>query len=335
MKNGLFILFILCISSLIAVAQKPLDESEKINREKASSKSLNSPKNDSDVEFKDFSMDEFDKTPLKDFSKYLNNGDKAENLDLEKNLTKKKSDKKPKPKEKEIVHKYEVSVNVTTESLSNNFGIWKTGSLFVKRKSEDGKILWGEYRVSQRRTNPIDREIVAGIYQPLKKGFAFTVETSYSDTNSFVAKHTIRAEGERVFKGGWVGHIGYWYKKYRPINVKVLYGEVEKYWGNNRLAYKLNFNNVSNTGTSPSNTITYNRYYGERINTFGIRLGFGREEEFVEPNLGILKTHTIGVTGSFKHWITKNIGIAVDATLHKQGDFYYRRGLNLGARYRF
>lgn len=339
MKKSICILFILCINSYLVFAQSPKVGSAKPITNKSlieNNKFLNkqSIKDKEVVEFQDFSKDDLEKKPERDFGKYLNSPYKSKETNAlvsKENIT---EEKKAKPKKKEIAHKYEVSFNFTNESLSNNFGIWRTASLYAKRKSEDGKILWGEYRVSQRRVLR-DKEVVFGIYQPLKKRFAFTVESSVSNTNKFVAKYSIRAEGEKVFKDGWVGHVGYWYKFYDPVKVKVLYGEVEKYWGNNRVAYKLNLNNVSNAGTSPSNTITYNRYYGERINTWGVRLGFGEEEEFVEESLGVLKTNTIGVTGSFKHWVTNSVGLAIDATLHKQGEFYYNRGLNLGVRYRF
>lgn len=240
----------------------------------------------------------------------------------------------PKAKEEEKTYKYEVNLSVSVDYLTNNYGTWKTASLFALRRSKDGKILWGEYRLSERK-NLSDREITGGIYQPLKNRFAVTFEGSYSNTNEFVPKFALRSEVEKVLKGGWVGHIGFRYRHYSPVKASTVYGQVEKYWGSNRIAYTLNVTNLSNAGTAPSNSLSYNRYYGERINTFGFTVSAGKEEEFVGPIVGVTRSNTFSLTGSFKHWINDSFGIVVDATLHKQGDFYYRRGLNLGFRYRF
>ncbi len=241
---------------------------------------------------------------------------------------------KPEPKKKELGDKYEVQMNITIDSLSNNFGTWKQASLFAKRKFNDGKIVWGEYRVSERR-NLRDKEVFGGLYHPFKNRFGYTIEASYSNTNQFVGKYTLRGEVEKVFKKGWVGHIGAKHKNFGSAKVSTLYGQVEKYWGNNRVAYTLYATHVTNAGTSPSNTISYHRYYGERINSYGVTFGFGNEEEFVDPAFGILKTKTVSLSGSFKRWINNDIGIQINGTIHRQGDFYYRRGLNVGVLYRF
>jgi YaiO family outer membrane protein len=343
MKKNLIILIVICLYSYSAVAQTKESETIKTVAEKTveakvekkndkTDEDKKNPGDDSEVPAKLIPTD--NKTipaSEEDFAEYLNNSDIEKKSDNQSDLN--QSEKEEPPKEKRL-DKNEVSVSVSVESLSRGFGTWRTASLFAKRNLDDGKIFWGEYRLSNRRSAR-DQEIIGGVYYPLKDRYAVTFEGSYSNTNQFVAKYSFRGEVEKVFPKGWVGHLGAWYKYYGPVKVNVLYGEVEKYWGNHRIAYKLNLNSISNAKTSPSNTVTYNKYYGERVNTYGFTLGFGKEEEFVEPTVGVLKTNVFSITGSVKHWINDDFGLSVDATFHRQGEFYYRRGLNFGVRYRF
>lgn len=243
------------------------------------------------------------------------------------------SDNTSEPAEK-VRHKYEVQLNYSVQSLSGGYGLWQIASVHFQRRSADKKILWGQYRVSQRRSFR-DQEYIGGIYKPLGRTWAFTAEGMYSPSGNFVGRYSAMSEIEKVFAKGWVGHLGVRHTSYTRVKATTGYGLVEKYWGSHRLANTLYVTTLSNAGTAPSYRLQYNRYYGERVNTFGAAFSIGREHENIGPPRGIIRTDTWSLSGSFKHWVNDNLGISADALVHRQGDIYYRRGLNFGVRYRF
>jgi YaiO family outer membrane protein len=235
---------------------------------------------------------------------------------------------------KEEIPKNEVQFNFSTESLTRNLGTWRTASLFLQRKLKNRQIVWANYRLSDRNGTR-DQEFVVGTYKPLAKKWAFTAEAMVSPSRKFVGKYSVLGEVEKGFKKGLVLHAGVRYTSYTTIKATTAYGLIEKYWGTNRAAYTLYISTLTNAGTAPTHRFQYSHYYGEKVNSFGGAISFGREHENLGSLLGILKSKTVSIAFSEKHWLTDKIGINVDASLHRQGTSYYRRGLNVGIRYRF
>jgi YaiO family outer membrane protein len=236
--------------------------------------------------------------------------------------------------ENETYKKYNVQLNYSTESLSRNLGVWKTASLYVERKFRNRRLVWMNYTVSDRKSIR-DRYLEVGIYRPLKNRWAITAEAGVSPTHNFAGKFSVKGEIEKGFANGFVIHGGSRFTAFSTIKATTLYSQTEKYWGSNRAAYTLSVTNITTAGTAPSHRFSYNRYYGERVNNFGVAASVGRENENLGFNLGILRSNTWSVTLSEKHWITKNFAVNINATLHRQGSLFYRRGLNFGFHYRF
>jgi len=230
--------------------------------------------------------------------------------------------------------KYEAQFHFTNETLTRNFGTWRSASVYVQRKFDNKQIVWANYRLSDRNGTR-DQEFIGGIYKPINKKWAFTAEGMYSPTQKYVGKFSAMGEIERVFKKGFVGHFGGRFTKYTTVSATTGYGMVEKYWGANRAAYTLYITKLSNAGTAPTHRFQYNRYYGERVNTLGFAVSVGREHENLGPTLGILQSNTWSLSFFGKHWLTNNFGLSFDGTIHRQGDLYYRRGFSFGVRYRF
>jgi YaiO family outer membrane protein len=236
--------------------------------------------------------------------------------------------------EKEERQKNEVQINYTTEILSRDLGVWRSATVNLQRKLKNRQMVWANYRVSDRSGNR-DQEFVIGTYKPFAKKWAITGEVMVSPTRKYVGKYSVLGEVEKGFKKGLVVHAGVRHTSYTTIKSTTAYGLVEKYWGNNRAAYTLYISRLTIAGTVPTHRFQYSYYYGERVNSFGGAFSFGREHENLGALLGILKSKTWSVSLSERHWITKKIGINIDATLHRQGTSYYRRGFNAGIRYRF
>jgi YaiO family outer membrane protein len=230
--------------------------------------------------------------------------------------------------------KYNVQLNYSTESLSRNLGIWKTASLYMERKFKNRQLVWMNYTLSNRKSVR-DQYLEVGTYKPLKNRWAITAEAGFSPTHKFAGKFSVKGEVEKGFANGLVIHGGSRFTAFSTIKASTVYGQTEKYWGQNRAAYTLSITKITTAGTAPSHRFSYNRYYGERVNNFGVAASYGRENENLGLNLGILSSKTWSVTFSEKHWMTKNFAVNVNATIHRQGKLYYRRGLNFGFHYRF
>jgi YaiO family outer membrane protein len=261
--------------------------------------------------------------------------DKDVLVEKKKPFEKDKYKKVSKPKKKKKGSKdYEVMITHNTQSLTRNLGIWRTTDLRVQKKFSDGKIVWGGFRNSQRKS-VFDQQVIGGIYKPITKKWSVTAEGQYSLTNNFVGKVNLLGKVEKIFKKGWIGHAGVRFRLYDDVKVITQFTTAERYWGNNLAGYTLNLTKLSTGGTAPSHRVHYSRYYGERINSIGFAVSAGKEVENLAGNLGVLRTNVLSVSTSIRHWITDNFGIIIDANLHKQGNLYYRRGLNFGVRYRF
>ena len=230
--------------------------------------------------------------------------------------------------------KYEAQLNFSVEQLTGGLGTWRSASVYIQRKFSSKQIVWANYRASERRRTR-DREFIFGTYKPFSKKWAVTAEAMYSPTQLYVGKFSVMGEAERIFGKGFVAHLGGRFTKYTTVKAVTGYGLVEKYWGNNRAAYTLYVTKLSNAGTAPTHRLQYNRYYGERVNSFGAAVSFGREHENLGPAIGILRNDTWSVSFSAKHLLTDKFGLNVDAAIHRQGNLYYRRGLSFGIRYRF
>jgi YaiO family outer membrane protein len=230
--------------------------------------------------------------------------------------------------------KYEAQLNFSVERLTGDFGTWRSASVYVQRKFDNKQIVWANYRVSERR-RVRDQEFIFGVYKPFSKKWAFTGEAMYSPTSRYVGRFSVMGEAEKIFKKGFVAHVGGRFTKYTNVKAVTGYGLVEKYWGSNRAAYTLYVTKLSNAGTAPTHRLQYNRYYGERLNSIGAAVAFGREHENLGPEIGILRNDTWSVSFSARHWLTDKVGINIDGTIHRQGNLYYRRGLSFGLRFRF
>lgn len=230
--------------------------------------------------------------------------------------------------------KYEILLQYSQESLTRNLGTWRIASLYAERKFANRSIVWGSYRVSKRRSAR-DQEFIGGAYKPFGKKWAVTGEAMFSNTRKYVGKFSLMGEGERNLGKGFVGHVGARYTVYDAVKATSLYGLTEKYWGSNRVAYTLYVTTLTNAGTAPTHRFQYTRYFGEKLNSLGATFSAGREHENLGPGIGILRSQTWSVAGSARYWLSKKVGVNFDGLIHRQGDLYYRRGLNVGVRYRF
>jgi YaiO family outer membrane protein len=227
----------------------------------------------------------------------------------------------------------EVQFNYNYESLTNRFGNWQTASLDFTHKFSKRQIIYGSL-LTTTRFRQRDEQGTVGIYQPLSRKWSVQLEASASPTHRILPKWSALAIVERSFKKGWNAQAGYRRTNYNTARTNAGIAGVEKYWGNYRAAYTLYINNFETAGTSTSHRFQFNRYYGEQVSSIGVNVAAGREIENLGSR-GVLQTGVQSVALSGRHWFNRHWGVNYDASLTRQGEFYARRGINLGLRYRF
>ncbi len=274
------------------------------------------------------SSNDSDKKPT--ISSSLNTKTKPTPTNLEKNL-----ETSEKTEEKSLFSKgnTEISFNHMEQRLTNNYGTWRQSTIDVIHKFSRRKILYGNYKETER-FNKRDRQGMIGFYQPLSKKWTLLLEANASPTHRVLPKWSVLAQAERSFNKSLILKGGIRHTKFNTTSANIFKGEVEKYFGSNRVVYGFSLNALEKVPASSSHRFQYTRYYGENVNSVNFSVSFGREIESL-GELGILQSNVQNFTASGKHWVKRNIGVTYGLTLHKQGNLYSRRGLNVGIRYRF
>lgn len=226
----------------------------------------------------------------------------------------------------------EVEAGYSYDYLTNGFAPWQSAHLFVGKRFASRQSLYGVYRETLR-VRQRDREGQIGFYQPLDRRWAVLLEANASPTHRILPKWSALAQIERQFGKGWVASAGYRRTAYNTAQVNTGAFTVERYFSRYRAAYTLYVSGLEGAGTSASHRGQLNYYYGEQSSTLGVSFAAGRELE----NLGtrILHTGVQGFAVQGRHWVNSRWGMNYDATLHRQGDIYTRKGFSVGLRYRF
>ena len=227
----------------------------------------------------------------------------------------------------------EVQFSYSQESLTGGYGIWRTASLDFSRKFQSGQVFYGTLLATERFRRR-DQQVTVGFYQPIDRRWTLQVEASASPSRKTLPTWSAFVGIERHLSRGWNLSAGYRRTEYRSAKVNLVSSGVEKYFGNYRAAYTLYLSNLQSTGTSASHRLQFNRYYGENASSVGVTAAFGRELESLGAG-GVLQTgvRSVGISG--RQWFNDRWGMNYDAWYVKQGNFYDRRGANIGIRFRF
>ncbi|MEZ5308479.1 MAG: YaiO family outer membrane beta-barrel protein [Pyrinomonadaceae bacterium] len=229
------------------------------------------------------------------------------------------------------VNRTEVAFGYSFEHLTNGYGDWKTASLDIMHKFTQRKVLYGSY-IETERFGRRDRQAQIGFYQPLSEKWTLLVEGNASPTHKVLARFSAMAQIERSVGRGLILQGGYRRTEMNDASINVFKFGAEKYWGLNRAAYSFQVNNLQLSGTSVSQRLQYNRYYGRFGSSAGIGLAFGREIENIGASR-LLQSDVVNITANGKHWFSNSIGADWRYTFHRQGELYDRSGLSVGIRF--
>ena len=228
--------------------------------------------------------------------------------------------------------RFEVETGYSYDYLTNGFAPWHSAHLFVGKRFASRQSIYGIYRETLR-VRQRDREAMVGFYQPLDRRWAVLFEANASPTHRILAKWSALAQVERQLGKGWVGSAGYRRTVFNTAQVNTAVISVDRYFSHYRASYTLNVSGLVGAGTSANHRGQFSRYYGEQSSSLGVSFAAGPELE----NLGIriLRTSVQSFAVQGRHWINSRWGINYDATMHRQGAIYTRKGISVGLRHRF
>lgn len=216
------------------------------------------------------------------------------------------------------------------ENLSNNGADWREVGVGIKFGLKPRQMLdlsAGDFH----RFGLHDSQYAVIYTQPLDPKLVATLGATASPTHQFLAKHAFAGSLQYEFAHAWLVHAGMRNSSYDAVSVNEGLFLLEHYfssfswivgWRPTR-AYDTSANSFELRGTY---------YYGER-NSIGLVLSNGEEASSVPGGVVLTDVTSAALVG--RHWVTPSWAVSYGATYSRQGDFYTRKGLNIGLQYAF
>ena len=227
----------------------------------------------------------------------------------------------------------ELEIGFSYGKLNNGYDNWRSVYVSGQREFGPGKGVYGTLSKVERFAEN-DRELLAGAYMPLGGGFSGVVEGSVSDIHLLQPKRSVLGQVSYHLESGWGATLGLRHTDYNDYGLNVKSATVERYWGSYRAAYTFTVSNLAyHAESATSNYFQANYYYGER-NNIGLSYTSGHDV-FVYQDYAptISDNQSIALSGA--HWVTKDWAITHELVYHRQDDYYTRKGISIGFRYRF
>ena len=224
-----------------------------------------------------------------------------------------------------------LEAGVTADSLTNGYSDWRGYYLngshkFAPRQSVYAGLLHAE------RYDLVDVDLNVGTYQPLAERTAVIFEGTFSSAHNFLPNWSSLAQVEQQLGDGWNSAIAWQHRVYTDTTVDTAKIIGERYWGNFRAAYALLAGRSPDLGNTIGHQLNGDYYY--RDGDF-VGLGVASGEGLDRVGLGAQRSNVRAMYVRGLQNVANNLGITYQLSVHKQGDYYTRKGISLGLRYLF
>jgi len=219
----------------------------------------------------------------------------------------------------------------SSDHLSNGSSNWHSEELrastqIAPRNSVDGTL---------RQTNRFglsDSQIEINYAFPLSKLLTGLVTVSDSTTHRVLPKTNFGASLQYEFAPAWLFNAGTSRTNYDNASVNKAALGIEHYFSAFRLA--VNWRPTRLEGVSANGEdVRLDYYYGD-VNYVGIQVATGQEAANVGTRgVSVSSVRSAALTG--RHELSRNWKLRYGVERVKQGDFYNRTGVRLGAQYAF
>ncbi|MBT8098200.1 MAG: YaiO family outer membrane beta-barrel protein [Gammaproteobacteria bacterium] len=136
-----------------------------------------------------------------------------------------------------------------------------------------------------------------------------------------------RVHASKPFAKDWVGGLGYRRREYATTTVGSVTGNIERYWGEYRFAYRLSHSHLHGASDFQSHAGTIDWYFSDRAHA-GLTISTGKEAEIL-GNGQVLESSVSGLSASGRYQFSPRIGLHWWLGTHQQGDFYRRQFLGM------
>jgi YaiO family outer membrane protein len=177
-----------------------------------------------------------------------------------------------------------------------------------------------------------DQELSALLSLRLADQLTASFEGSFSPTHRVLARQSLAATLQYEFQPTWIAHVGLGTRRYDSSNVDSGLLMIEHYFSD--FSASLAWKPVRASGSSASSTELRASYYYANANSIGIILSQGSEPTTLGPgNVVLTDVRAAALLG--RYWLDPQWAITYALSQTRQGDFYTRRSVRLGAKHVF
>ena len=225
----------------------------------------------------------------------------------------------------------QMEVGAESSSLSNGSPDWRAQSLRITRKQGPRDVK----EVTLTRTNRfgLDDQQISGIYStPLSDKLTASLGASISASHQVLAKYGVEGSLQYEFAPTWLLQGGLANNRFDKTNVDQGNLMVERYFS--AFSVSAAWRPVRALGVSSSSYQLRGSYYYGDANFVGVIVGSGRETTSVSANSVLLAdVRSTALLGS--HWLSRHWAVNYAIASSRQGSFYSRNSISLGAQYFF
>jgi YaiO family outer membrane protein len=227
----------------------------------------------------------------------------------------------------------QTSVELSAESshLSSGSPDWRAQSLRLTHKLDQRNVR--ELTLTQTNRFDLNDIQVTGLYSaPLSGQLTGTLGASISPSHRVLARHGVEGALQYEFAPAWLVHAGLAHNRFDTANVMQANLMLEHYFSSFSVAAA--WRPVRALGVSSSSRELRGSYYYGNANFIGVIFSNGQEVTSVNTQTVLLAdVRAAALLG--RHWICPQCAVNYAITSTRQGNFYNRNSVRLGAEYLF
>ncbi len=221
--------------------------------------------------------------------------------------------------------------SVESSQLSNNSPDWRDETLRITRKLGPRDVK--ELALTHTNRFGLDDYQLSGSYStPLSDKLTAILGANISPSHRVLAKYGVEGALQYEFAPAWLAHAGLSNRRYSTANVNQVNLALEHYFSSFSIAAA--WRPVRALGVNASSAELRGSYYYGDANFVGFIVSSGQEATSVNANTVLLAdVRATALLG--RHWLNRQWAINYALTSTRQGSFYNRNSVHLGAEYVF
>jgi YaiO family outer membrane protein len=216
--------------------------------------------------------------------------------------------------------------------LSGGRSDWTDTGVLVDARLRS-RFAWSAYVRETKRFDLRDSETGGSLYAPFADGWAAMLEATGSSTHHVLPRHSLTAQLEKQLGRGWLLRGGLRRSQYVAGRADLRLLTLERYFGNERVAYTFYSGKAREGGSVPSHRLDWSHYFAER-GELGLSAARGREVENLAPQ-GLAVVDVRSLSLSARYWVNARWRLGLVAETVEERTLYRRHGIRAELRYRF